>query len=162
MAFKKVEISRNCDTPFFDQWQKGLSQNTKESLVGVLLAPTYLIPVKSGKGYIANFSEVFMTFIWKNSTSGKYLKELLIQETGALPLIVFSIGGFNLDYSLGIDEDYEVILETDQGDGTPLVLSITNGTYPISPNENRKSIFELPKILVSPPANLSTTKTKPK
>lgn len=157
MAFKRVQIAQNTDTPFFDDWEKTLSVANKEVLSNLILAPTYTKAVKSGKGYIVSFSDEFIVFAWKNSSTGKFIKELIANESGSLPLIQFGIKGFKLTYDFGQDDEYEIELITDEDDDTPYTINITSEKPPISPNENRSSIFELPK-LTKPPALSATAK----
>lgn len=158
MAFKQVQVASSTDIPFFDAWEKTLSLENKGTLANLLLAPSYFKPVRSGKGYLVSFSDEFIVFAWKSSSTGKFITELILNDSGFLPVIKFSLLTTKLSFDFGCDEDYEITLETDDEDNTPYTISITNGKPPISPEEDRPNIFSLPK-LKKPPALTKLSKT---
>ena len=158
MAFKKAAHTK-ASLPFFDEWTKELTHETKNFLDGKQIAPLEIRKVRSKKGFMLIFDDQFSIFTWRNSSDGVFLRNGIKNETMFLPVILFKWLGQSFDYDMGCDDEIEVALTEDSEEEGRYTFEITNGkTPPIAPEENRQSIFYVP---IFKPANKFNAKTKP-
>lgn len=164
MAFKKVEQSSSGSIPFFDEWKKELSQEYIDFLIEKLIEPKKIKQVESGKGFLLNFDDSFMVFVWKSSTIGTYLKRVLREETGNLILLQFTKTKKGLSFDLGVDEEVETTFTEDKFEENIFYSEVSSGNSPsIAPNENRKSLSDLPELQPKKSVTFTTTpKASPK
>lgn len=157
MAFKKIESSSSGSLPFFKEWLLEQDKDYCEFLSEKLVKPILIKAVQSGKGYLINFGHSFMIFIWKNSSIGKLIKKMLIEETGELLLLQFTKTKKGLDYEIGFDDEKEVTVTEEKYEEGTYYLEETTEPSPIAPNENRSSLIELPIQSPRTPIKFTTT-----
>lgn len=165
MAITKLDSTKGTGSiPFFDDWKKDQGMDYLEFLNEKIMTPKFIKVVTSGKGYMINFDDEFMTFVWKNSTEGRLIKKALVEEHSIFIGITFEIsdkGKFN--YSFCVDDDIEMIWTEDKFDeGIYYWECPQNNLPPIAPEENRKYLSSIPAMVAPDPVKFTTTKRKPK
>lgn len=168
MAFKKVESKSSGGIPFFDEWKKELSPEDENFLNEELISPKQIKQVSSGKGFLLFFDDIFSVFVWKNSVIGKMIKKSLQEECGNLILLQFEKGKKTFSFSIGEDDEAEVVYEEDKYDEGLYYASISNDINPpIAPKDKRLSIFDLPVkntvplgVITPTPSTKVTTKKR--
>jgi hypothetical protein len=163
MAFKKVESSSSGSIPFFDVWAKEQSEEYQEFLIEKVIEPKHIKQVQSGKGFLLNFDDEFMVFIWKASSIGKVIKRMIADECGNMILLQFQKSKKGLTFEIGFDDEIEVALTEDKYDEGIYFCEATTEIPSIAPNENRKYLSSIPLMETIPPARISASKvTTPK
>lgn len=163
MVFKKVSESKGNSTPFFDVWIKEQTEEFKEFLHEKLMESKHIKEVSSGKGYMLNFDDEFLVFVWKNSSEGRIIKRMIKEEQGFLLLLQFQKGKKDLEYSIGFDEEVECCVTEDKFDEGIYYYEATTPITPIAPDENRNLLMQIP--MLSPkraaPPSIKTKKKQP-
>lgn len=158
MAFKKAESSEsNGSIPFFAEWIKEKSKDYLEFLNGTLMEPKTVKHVASGKGYMLNFDDEFMVFLWKGSSTGNIIKRMIKEEQGYLLLLQFQQGKKSFSFDLGFDDEVEVAVIEDKFDEGVYQLEATTEKPSIAPSENRRFLTDIPLMQEKPTVKLTTT-----
>ena len=162
MAFKKIESTSSGSIPFFKEYVKELNQEMIDFLDEKLMTPKFIKHVSSGKGFMINFDDEFMIFVWNKSSTGSAIKKMIGSESGCLMMIQFKKTKKGLDYEIGFDDEIEVAIEEDKFEEGIYFLEVTNGDLPpIAPDDHRKFLSFLPILHEPKPVTFPATK-KPK
>lgn len=158
MAFKKTESNSSGSIPFFSEWIKDLTDPQVKFFEDKFVVPKLIKEVQSGKGYMLNFDDAFMLFLWKGSSIGQAIKKMIRDGQGYLLLLRFYQGKKKFDYELGFDDEAEVAVTEDKFEEGVYFCEITNEfNLPIAPNDYRKYNTDIPEINPKIPVKLTST-----
>jgi hypothetical protein len=164
MAFKKTESASKGSLPFFDKWSKGLSNELKDFFHGKIMTFKHIKEVESGKGFLLNFDDEFLVFVWKHSGMGTTIAKAHDSEESWFLAIEFENTEKGLTYDFVIDEEVEIAVTKTRMEENIFYweYTIENSLPPIAPEENRRFYSDIPKLVSKTPSVSRFKTTTPK